>query len=233
MGESNMGKTIAIIPARSHSGDSIRDDNFLDFIGRPIITYAIEEAKKSKLFDTIHVSTDSNDVSKLAIGMGVHSEFLRPKHLSDDSTQILTVVEWVLEKFGEKNESFDDIFIILSRFPLLCAKDLKDAYDLYIKRKRKFGLMTVSESPSRFEKYFRIKNDILIPIDNSCNGILNKNIESSYYNVGIFSIFPNIPLKDKCALKNIAFKVPFWKSIEINTDEDLGFSEILYKALHG
>lgn len=228
-----MGKTIAIIPARSHSGDSIRDDNFLEFIGRPIITYAIEEAKKSKLFDTIHVSTDSEDVSKLAIDMGVDSGFLRPKDLSGDSTQILTVVDWVLEKFNERNESFDDIFLIFSRFPLLSAKDLRDAHDLYIKQNRKYGLMTVSEAPSRLEKYFRIKDDILSSIDNSYDGVLNKSLEPAYYNVGIFSIFPNIPSKDKCVLKNIAFKVPFWKAIEINTNEDLGFSEILYKSLHG
>ena len=227
-----MAKTIAIIPARSHKSNSIKDDNLLSFIGRPIITYAIEEAKKSKLFDTIYVSTDSIDISKVSASMGVNSNFLRPKELSGESIHILPVIEWTLKKFAELGDEFDDVFVIFPRFPLLCAKDMKDAYNLYVKNGRKFGLMTVSEAPSKIEKYFRIKDDVLIAIDESHSVCLNKNLEPAFYNAGAFSIFPSSAFSGK-DIKNIAFQVPSWKSIEINTNEDLDFSEILYKALHG
>lgn len=228
-----MGRTIAIIPARSHNSDSIKDDNLLSFIGRPIITYAIEEAKKSKLFDIIHVSTDSESISKIAVGMCVDSRFTRPRELSDESVHIFQVIEWTLEKFAEQGEVFDDIFVIFSRFPLLCSKDMKDAYDLYIENDRKFGLMTVSRAPSKIEKYFRINDGLLTPIYKSYDMRANKSLEPAYYNVGAFSIFPSAAFGNGSVIKNIAFKVPSWKSIEINTNEDLDFSEILYKALHG
>ncbi len=227
-----MARTIAIIPARSCEDNSIKNDNLLNFIGRPIITYAIEEAKNSKLFDTIHVSTDSNNISKIAISMGVNSNFFRPKEFSNETVHVLEVTEWTLKKFAERGDQFDDVFIIFPRFPLLSAKDMKNAYKLYIEKQKKFGLMSVSESPSKIEKYFRIKDDILYPICESYKEFLNKNLEKSYYNVGAFSIFPNSIFNGE-NIENIAFEVPFWKSIEINTEEDLIFSEILYKALHG
>lgn len=50
-------KIIAIIPARGGS-KRIPNKNIKIFNGKPLISYAIEEAKKSKVFDNIVVSTD-------------------------------------------------------------------------------------------------------------------------------------------------------------------------------
>ena len=51
-------RKIAIIPARGGS-KRIPNKNIKDFFGKPIISYAIETAIKSNLFDEIMVSTDS------------------------------------------------------------------------------------------------------------------------------------------------------------------------------
>ena len=52
---------LAIIPARSGS-KRIKNKNLVDFNGKPIIKYTIDNAKKSKLFDKIHISTDCNKI---------------------------------------------------------------------------------------------------------------------------------------------------------------------------
>ena len=54
---------LAIIPARGGS-KRIRNKNLIDFDGKPIIKYTIDNANKSKLFDTIHVSTESQKIFK-------------------------------------------------------------------------------------------------------------------------------------------------------------------------
>ena len=54
-------KRLAIIPARGGS-KRIKNKNLVNFNGKPIISYTIENAKKSKLFDKIHVSTDSEKI---------------------------------------------------------------------------------------------------------------------------------------------------------------------------
>ena len=59
----------AIIPARFGS-KRIKKKNIKKFLNKPIIYYSINAAKKSKLFDRIVVSTDSNEIKKYAISLG-------------------------------------------------------------------------------------------------------------------------------------------------------------------
>ena len=59
-----MIKRLAIIPARGGS-KRIKNKNIKLFCGRPIICYTLENVIKSKLFDKIHVSTDSSEIRKV------------------------------------------------------------------------------------------------------------------------------------------------------------------------
>ena len=55
---------LLIIPARSGS-KRIKNKNIINFAGKPIIFYSIEAALKSKLFNKIHISSDSSSILKL------------------------------------------------------------------------------------------------------------------------------------------------------------------------
>ena len=59
-----MVKRLVIIPARSGS-KRILNKNTKLFLKKPLIYYSIEELKKSKLFEKIHVSTDSKQILNL------------------------------------------------------------------------------------------------------------------------------------------------------------------------
>ena len=61
-------KKIAIIPARGGS-KRIPRKNIKFFIDKPIIAYSIEAALKSNLFDEVMVSTDDEEIAKIAIGV--------------------------------------------------------------------------------------------------------------------------------------------------------------------
>ena len=58
-----MTKRLLIIPARSGS-KRIKNKNIRLFQKKPIIYFPLEEARKSKLFEKIHVSTDSKKNKK-------------------------------------------------------------------------------------------------------------------------------------------------------------------------
>jgi N-acylneuraminate cytidylyltransferase len=57
---------LAIIPARSGS-KRIKNKNIKYFFGYPIIRYSIYQARLSKLFKEIIVSTDSVRIKKIAL----------------------------------------------------------------------------------------------------------------------------------------------------------------------
>ena len=57
---------IAIIPARGKS-ERIRNKNIINFFGKPIIYWPIQNAKKTNLFKKIIVSTDNKKIANIKI----------------------------------------------------------------------------------------------------------------------------------------------------------------------
>src|SRR3546814_9129919 len=91
---------IAIIPARGGS-KRIKDKNIVDFCGKPMISYALEAARASGLFDVIHVSTDSERIAAVADDLGFPVAFLRDPSMAGDHTPLMPVLRWVLERFRD------------------------------------------------------------------------------------------------------------------------------------
>ena len=72
---------IAIIPARKNS-QRIKNKNIKIFFGKPVIYYSIKEAIRSKLFDKIVVTTDSDKIKKFVLKNGADIVIDRKKDLS-------------------------------------------------------------------------------------------------------------------------------------------------------
>ena len=87
---------IAIIPARGGS-KRIPNKNIRLFAGRPIISYSIQAALDSRLFDRVIVSTDSPQISEIATQYGAEVPFLRPSELADDETGTASVIIHALD----------------------------------------------------------------------------------------------------------------------------------------
>ena len=93
--------TICIIPARGGS-KRIKNKNIKIFNGKPMIYYAINLAKNSKLFSRIIVSTDSLKIARLAKKYGAEVPFKRTKKLSNDhSTSTEVILDTVKKMNGE------------------------------------------------------------------------------------------------------------------------------------
>ena len=67
-------KRLLIIPARSGS-KRIKNKNIKFFFNKPMIHYSIQTALKSKLFDEIHVSTDSTKVLSFTSKFNLNNKF--------------------------------------------------------------------------------------------------------------------------------------------------------------
>ncbi len=85
-------KIIAIIPARGGS-KSIPLKNIYPILGKPLIAYTIEAAKKSKLIDRIIVSTDHKKIAAVSRKFGAEAPFMRPAELSGDKVMDLPVFQ--------------------------------------------------------------------------------------------------------------------------------------------
>lgn len=123
-----MKKSIAIIPARGGS-KRLPGKNIKPFHGKPIIQYSIEAALSSGLFTKVIVTTDSDEIAKVARAAGAEVPFVRPENLADDFTPLAGVVHHALEYFVNAGENFDYACCLLATAPFIQAKYLKEGFE--------------------------------------------------------------------------------------------------------
>jgi|APSaa5957512535_1039671.scaffolds.fasta_scaffold56159_2 CMP-N-acetylneuraminic acid synthetase len=105
-------KRLAIIPARCGS-KRIPNKNIRKFCGRPIIHYVLDIINESKLFDTVHVSTDCEQIRKNVTDFAKRSNITTLDTASDYGNS-----EQVLGEIG-----VDDYRIVTKTIPLADGAD--------------------------------------------------------------------------------------------------------------
>lgn len=104
-------KILGIIPARGKS-KRLANKNILPLLGKPIIAYAIEEAKQSKLIDKLVVSTDSEKIAAVARKYAVEV-IKRPKEFARDASPMEDCLRHVINYLQEKENYYADIVVLI------------------------------------------------------------------------------------------------------------------------
>lgn len=120
-------KAIAIIPARGGS-KRIPRKNIRDFLGKPIISYPIEAALQSGVFDEVMVSTDDYEIADVARKYGAAVPFMRSSKTANDYATLSEVLKEVLEKYEFQDKKFEYMCCILPTSPMLKPQDIIDGY---------------------------------------------------------------------------------------------------------
>jgi len=122
-----MGKSIAIITARGGS-KRIPKKNIRNFLGKPMISYSIDIALDSKLFDIVMVSTDNEEIATISKQYGAEVPFLRSQENSDDFATTADVLLEVFNDYSKFGIQFDIACCIYPTAPLLTIKNLINAH---------------------------------------------------------------------------------------------------------
>lgn len=127
-------KRIAIIPARSGS-KGLKDKNIKELNGKPLIAYSIEAALKSKMFDKVFVSTDSQRYADIAIQCGADASFLRSAENSSDTAGSWDVIREVIDRLKEQGEEYGEVMLLQATSPLRTAEDIVKVIELLHEKK--------------------------------------------------------------------------------------------------
>ena len=145
---------VAIIPARGGS-KRIPNKNIKSFAGQPIISYSINAAQESNLFDRIIVSTDSRKIAEVAKFYGAEVPFTRPAELSDDFAGTVPVLLHALNWFTDNGCSADYFCCIYPTAPFIQPVYIKKGLDL-IKTKNATVTFSVTTFPYPISRSLKI-----------------------------------------------------------------------------
>lgn len=138
-----MNEILGFIPARANS-KGIPGKNIKLLNGKPLISYTIEEGKKSRIHRLI-VSTDSPEISEISQALDAEVPFLRPADLSQDDSVIEDSLLDVLNKL-KINEGYQPDLIVLLQptSPLRTAEHINDCIRL-LEENKGDSIVSVSE----------------------------------------------------------------------------------------
>ena len=100
---------VAFIFARGGS-KGLPGKNIRPLAGKPLIAWAIEQARAVSSIRRIIVSTDSNEIASIATEYGAEVPFMRPKNLAKDTTGMAEVMIHAITKLQSMKYEFD-IFV--------------------------------------------------------------------------------------------------------------------------
>ncbi|RBP49886.1 pseudaminic acid cytidylyltransferase [Arenicella xantha] len=118
---------VAVIPARGGS-KRIPRKNIKDFHGKPILAWSIKVALQCGLFDRVLVSTDDEEIARIAQQFGAEVPFLRPDDLADDFTTTVEVIAHAARWLESDDSKTDTICCIYPTAPFLDVSDLTTAW---------------------------------------------------------------------------------------------------------
>lgn len=114
-------KKIAIITARGGS-KRIPRKNIKLFCGKPIIAYSIKAAINSQLFDEVMVSTDDDEIAKIAMELGASVPFMRSSATADDFSTTADVLIEVIAQYAQLGRHFEIICCLYPTAPFITSE---------------------------------------------------------------------------------------------------------------
>ncbi|WP_163339202.1 pseudaminic acid cytidylyltransferase [Desulfopila sp. IMCC35008] len=223
---------IAIIPARGGS-KRIPRKNIRSFYGKPMISYAIDCARESGLFEHVVVSTEDHEIAEIAQDCGAEVPFFRPEQLADDHTTTVKVVEHGIQMCCDLGWKIKYVCCIYPCTPFIRKEDLKGAFDLLVKRDGKF-CFPVTRFPSAVQRSLRLTVDGKVePFFKEYVQTRTQDLEVLFHDTGQF-YWGNCEawLHNDCIhSEGIGYEIPQWRVIDIDEEADWNRAEKLYQVI--
>lgn len=118
---------LCIIPARGGS-KRIPHKNVKPFLGKPVIAWSIEAALKSGIFSEVMVSTDDEEIARVAREYEAKVPFMRSEETSGDYATTADVLLEVLGEYARRGQRFDHACCLYSTAPFITPERLREAY---------------------------------------------------------------------------------------------------------
>lgn len=224
---------IAVIPARGGS-KRIPRKNIKEFCGRPMIAWAISLARNSGLFEQIIVSTDDDEIAKLARKWGALTPFLRPENLADDLTPTAPVIAHSVRACIDLGWEVEQVCCIYPCNPFLQSSDLIAAFKMMQVKAVDF-VYPVTEYAHPIQRSMRqLPTGMMEFYSPEYELMRTQDLEKSYHDAGQFywGTASAWLAQKKMHTAGLGMRIPNWRVVDIDNQDDWRRAEIIYKALN-
>lgn len=223
-------KILAIIPARGGSKGLVKKNSY-SLAGKPLISYTIEEALKSKYISKIIISSDDDEILKISGNYNI-AQLKRPSKFALDDSSSEEVILHALKSLVDVDE-FDILILLQPTSPLREFKDIDCALEMMIEQKASAVISVTNVGVKPFKSYFLNKNGFLAGVHNNKSpNMRRQDLPDAYLaNGAIYAVNINVFLKLNSLITDatIPFVMDKEKSYDIDILSDLLLVEKILK----
>ncbi len=157
-------KVLAVIPARGGS-KGVPRKNIRKVGGKPLIAYTIETAVALKsLFHRIVVSTDDEEIARVAEQFGAEIPFIRPPELAGDKVKMIPVLQHTVRAIEEMDQvQMDWVMLLQPTAPFRSQEDIRAAMEIAESSKHDSVISVVQVFAVHPVLMKKIENNSLLP----------------------------------------------------------------------
>ena len=222
---------IAIIPARGGS-KRIVNKNVKSFLGVPIIGRVIENVRESRIFDRIIVSTDSDEIARVAREFGAEVPFIRPNVLSDDYAGTAEVIAHAIEALQLDNDSEIQVCCVYPTSVLMNSNDLLESLKLLQEQEWEYVFAASQPNSSPFRSFQKSKRGGVEMLFPNYWGSRSQDLPDSFVDTGFLYWASTETWRKSEPIfgSNSTFiEIPEIRAIDINTESDWLRAEAIFE----
>ena len=228
-----MNAMLALITARGGS-KGVPGKNVAPVAGKPLIAWTIGAALASACVSRAVVSTDDDEIARVARQWGADVPFIRPAELARDDSPHIPVMTHAVEWLESREDlHFDYILLLQPTSPLRTAEDIDGAYRL-CSEKNADSVVSVCEARSHPYWTKRIDaNGRLEDFVASCEDYPQRqSLPPAYALNGAIYLVKRDVLMEKQAIhtdRTYAYVMPPERSLDVDSPWDLHLADLILK----
>ncbi|WP_040825057.1 cytidylyltransferase domain-containing protein [Thermanaerovibrio velox] len=215
-------RVLGLIPARGGS-KRIPGKNVKLLGGKPLIAWTIESAMRSRYIDRVILSSEDQEIIEVALKLGCEVPFVRPQHLATDEAKTSDVVMHALEEIGA---GYDYLVLLQPTSPFRSSEDIDGSISLCIES-RAPSVVSVREIRERPDWMCLLDDagQVRCPLA-ECGEYAGRMyiLNGAVYVVSCQWFLENGAF---IADSTRAFKMPWWRSVDVDTMEDWLLAELI------
>ena len=219
-------KTVCLIPARGGS-KRIPRKNIKLFFGKPLISWSIETAISSGIFDEVYVSTDDEEIANIAKNYGANIPFVRPENLSNDFAIDKDVIQHFIEWMESKKLFPDTLCYLYATAPFINKKTILGVQKLLNDSGAGLAHTVTSYDYPVLKALKEDKNGQLEFMWKEFANTRSQDLPELIHDAGQCYFYNLKKFRDK-EYRTVGYKIPRTQAQDIDTLEDFKQAEILF-----
>jgi len=225
---------LGIIPARGGS-KSVPRKNIALVYGRPLIAYTIEAARQSQRLTHYLVSSEDQEIIRVAKELGAPVPFVRPAELATDESPTLPVVQHAVREMESRNRILYDIIVLLQpTTPMRRPEDIDAAVDKLVATGSDSVISVCDVGAYHPARMRQIVDDRLVdlPIHEPKEMLRRQDLSPVYIRNGaIYAVRRDVVMNQNSMVGQVSrpYLMPEERSINVDSKLDLLLAEILLR----